>query len=49
MADLIEPKDVDIITQSGEKKTFVFSKIPYWACREIVAQYPLSAMPKIGD
>lgn len=47
--DLIEPKEVTITTQAGVEKTYVFSKIPYLSVREIMAQYPSSAMPKIGD
>lgn len=49
MSNLLEPKDITIQTQSGAEKTFVLSKFPALAGREIVAKYPLSAMPKIGD
>lgn len=41
---MIEPKEVEI---SG--KRFVLSKFPAVQGREIVAKYPLSAMPKLGD
>ena len=46
---LIEPKEAQIVTQSGEKKTYILSKFPAIAGREIVMQYPVSAMPRIGD
>ena len=41
---MLEPKEVLI-----DSKTFVLSKFPAIQGREIVAKYPLSAMPKIGD
>ena len=33
----------------GTEKTFILSKFPAIAGREIIAKYPVSAMPKIGD
>lgn len=41
---MIEPKPIEI-----EGKTFILSKFPAIQGREIVAKYPLSAMPKLGD
>lgn len=41
---LLEPKDIVL----GDK-TFVVSKFPATIGREILMQYPTSAMPKIGD
>lgn len=46
---LLEPKEVQIKTQSGEERTYILSKFTAVAGREIVAKYPLSAMPKLGD
>ena len=46
---LIEPKEVSIPDQKGVEKTFVISKFPAVQGREIIAKYPLSAMPKLGD
>lgn len=46
---LLEPKQIVIKTQKGEDKTFIISKFPAVAGREIVAKYPLSAMPKLGE
>ncbi len=46
---LIQPKEAQIVTQSGEKKTYILSKFPAIEGREIVMQYPVSAMPRIGD
>lgn len=45
---MIEPKDIQIETQSGVK-TYVLSKFPAISGREIVTQYPISAMPRVGD
>lgn len=46
---LLETKEVTIKLQSGEEKTYLLSKFPAIQGREIVTQYPLSAMPKVGD
>jgi len=47
--ELIQPKDVTVQTQGGEERAYVISKFPAVAGREIVAKYPLSNLPKIGD
>lgn len=50
MADLIEPKEIEIVDpQGGKTRKFIISKIPAWDAREIVFQYPLTALPKVGD
>ena len=41
---LLDPKEIEI-----DGKTFVISKFPAVAGREIVANYSLSALPKVGD
>jgi hypothetical protein len=46
---LLEPKDETITGPDGVERTFVFSKFPAVLGREIVAKYPVSTMPKIGD
>lgn len=46
---MLQPKDLTVTTQAGEERTFILSKFPAIAGREIVAKYPLSAMPKLGD
>jgi hypothetical protein len=46
---MIEQKAVDIPLANGGTKQFLISKFPAVAGREIVAKYPLSAMPKLGD
>jgi len=46
---MIQPKEITIETQGGESRTFILSKFPAIQGREIIAKYPLSAMPKLGD
>lgn len=46
---MIEPKEVPIPRPNGETKIFILSKFPAVQGREIIAKYPLSAMPKLGD
>ena len=46
---MIQPKEITIETAGGESRTYVLSKFPAIQGREIVAKYPLSAMPKLGD
>lgn len=45
----IEPKEIELKNQKGVVKTFVLSKFPAVAGREIVTKYPLSNIPKIGE
>ena len=42
--DLIQPKEIEV---SG--KIYRISKFPATVGREIVAKYPVSNMPKLGD
>jgi hypothetical protein len=46
---MIEPKPVEIVTMAGETRTYILSKFPAIQGREIVANYPLTALPKVGD
>ncbi len=41
---MLEPKEIEI-----EGKTYIISKFPAVAGREILAKYPTSGLPKIGD
>lgn len=47
--NLIEPKELTLTTQAGVEKTFLLSKFPAIAGREIVAKYPVTNMPKVGE
>lgn len=46
---MIEQKAITVTTQAGEEKTYMISKFPAIAGREIVCKYPVSGMPKLGD
>jgi len=46
---MIQPKEVTIEAQDGRALVFVLSKFPAVQGREIIAKYPLSAVPKLGD
>lgn len=41
---MIEPKEMEV-----NGKTFILSKFPAVAGREIITKYPVSNMPKLGD
>ena len=49
MADLLEPKEMIIEDEKGRERTYILSKFPAVQGREIIAKYPVSNMPKIGD
>jgi len=46
---LLQPKEVEIELPDGGTKTYILSKFPAIQGREIIAKYPLSAVPKLGD
>lgn len=46
---MLQPKEIRVTTQAGDERVYILSKFPALAGREIVAKYPLSAMPKLGD
>lgn len=46
---LLEPKEVEITNPDGSVSTFVISKFPAIAGREIVSKYPVANIPKLGD
>lgn len=45
----IEPKELELRTASGKVKTFILTKFPAIAGREILAKYPIANLPKLGD
>lgn len=46
---MIEPKQIDVKLPEGGTKQYTISKIPAIPAREIIAKYPLSGLPKVGD
>lgn len=49
MADLIKPQTVSVKDVDGGEHSFVISRLPATVGREILAKYPVSNIPKIGD
>lgn len=46
---LKDPKEINIISEDGNEKTYVISKVPATYAREILIKYPTSGLPKIGE
>lgn len=46
---MLQPKEITLKTQAGADFPVILSKFPAIAGREIIAKYPLTAMPKLGD
>jgi hypothetical protein len=46
---MIKPKQISLQTMDGDTREYTISRIPAVQAREIVSQYPVSAVPKIGD
>jgi hypothetical protein len=49
MPDLLEPLEFEVATMAGDMRKYIISKFPAISGREIVSNYPLTALPKIGD
>ena len=47
--ELLQPKEFSCPVAGTGDKLFILSKFPAIAGREIIAKYPLSGMPKLGD
>tara|TARA_R110000851_G_scaffold100026_6_gene215470 strand:- start:2642 stop:3094 length:453 start_codon:yes stop_codon:yes gene_type:complete len=46
---MLEPKEITVKDGNDIEREFIISKFPAIAGREIVAKYPLSGLPKLGD
>ena len=49
MVSVLEPKEISVSDIEGIEHNFEISKFTAILGREIVAKYPLSGMPKLGD
>jgi len=49
VSPLLQPKPFTVAGQDGRERTYILSKFPAVAGREIIAKYPLSAVPKLGE
>lgn len=47
--DLIKPKEVTVKDVDGGEHTFIISRLPATVGREILAKYPVSNIPKLGE
>lgn len=47
--DLLDPTPFDCPVKGGKTKRYLLSTFPTVDGREIIAKYPLSGMPKLGD
>ncbi len=46
---LLKPEPFDLLDSDGKAKTFILSNFDAITGREIITQYPLTALPKAGD
>lgn len=46
---MIDPITIEVANKDGEAKSFTISKLPATVAREVVAKYPTSMIPKVGD
>lgn len=46
---LLNPSQIELTDRKGVKRAYILSEIPCTYSREIVALYPTSALPKVGD
>lgn len=49
MSGLIDPFEFECPLPDGGTKTYILGKFPAVAGREIIAKYPLSNLPKLGE
>lgn len=49
MIPLIKPKSIKLKNLDGEDREFTISRFPSTVCREVMAKYPLSNLPKLGE
>lgn len=49
MADLLDPSELILTDDNNKERKFILSKFPAVQGREIIAKYPTSNLPKIGD
>ena len=46
---MLKPKEFSVTDHEGKTHVYILSKIPAVQGRKILCQYPLSALPKVGD
>jgi hypothetical protein len=46
---MIKAKSIQVKNQDGIEKTFIISRVPAVPMRELMAKYPVSNIPKLGE
>lgn len=46
---LLKPKDLIVKDQDGIERKYIISRFPATVGREMLCQYPITGLPKIGD
>lgn len=46
---MLKPLDVTLVDMDGVSRSYVVARLPAIQAREVVCNYPLSALPKLGD
>ncbi len=46
---LLKPENFDLLDNEGHAKTFILSNFDAVTGRQIITQYPMTGLPKIGD
>jgi hypothetical protein len=49
MNELLDPSELTLTDSAGKERIYILSKFPAVQGREIIAKYPMSNMPKVGD
>jgi len=49
MSDLLKEQELHLKTQDGEDVTYFISRFPAVQGREIIVNYPITAVPKVGN
>lgn len=47
--ELIKPEEITVCDGEDNELTFIISRLPATVAREVITQYPVSAIPKLGD
>lgn len=47
--EFLDPSEFKVTDANGTERTYILSKFPAVQGREIIAKYPTSALPKLGD
>jgi len=46
---LLKPQNLTVKDQDGNERNYIISRFPATVGREMLCQYPITALPKVGD